>query len=474
MNTHETLATIWAQTGLPLEIASAAAIHEDGPGLPSSFHVDAAAAASIAASALAATALWQLRTGRQQQVTISRRHAAAEFRSEQFASVDGQPAPARWDDIAGLYPTQAGGWARLHTNFPHHRDGVLRLLGCEATRDAVAAAMLTRDAVAFETEAAAAGLAVSAMRDFAAWDAHPQSRAVPTQDLIAITRIGDAAPQPLPEGPRPLSGIRVLELVRVIAGPVGGRTLAAHGADVMNITAAHLPSVETLDVNRGKLSARLDLRQSADHATLERLITQSHVFVQGYRPGAIAGLGFGPQRAASLRPGLVYATLSAYGPAGPWSGRHGFDSLVQTASGFNAAEAEAFGQAAPRPLPAQALDHATGYLLATGIMAALHRQATIGGSWHVEVSLARTAHWLRSLGRVSDGFSAPAQTEADIADLFETTASPFGAIRALRHAAQLSETNPHWTRPSVPLGTHAASWPDQQAADKEKAMGSAP
>jgi crotonobetainyl-CoA:carnitine CoA-transferase CaiB-like acyl-CoA transferase len=459
MTSDEVLAQIWAQTGLDATALRAVALSGTGPGLPSSFCVGAAAAGSIAASGLAAAALWKLRTGRQQEVAVDLRHACAEFRSEHLASVDGAPAPARWDDIAGLYPTRGGGGARLHTNFPHHREGVIRLLGCAGSWQAVAAAMLERDAVTFETEAAEAGLAVSAMRSFAQWDAHPQGQAVRTQDLIAITRIGDAPPQKLPDGPRPLSGIRVLELVRVIAGPVGGRTLAAHGAEVMNITAAHLPSVETLDVNRGKLSAQLDLRESPGRVALEQLIAQSHIFVQGYRPGAVAGLGFGPERAAALRPGLVYATLSAYGPAGPWSGRHGFDSLVQTASGFNAAEAEAFGQAAPRPLPAQALDHATGYLLATGVMAALHRSATIGGSWHVEVSLARTAHWLRGLGRCADGLEAPAQTEADIADLFEVTASPFGTVRALRHAAMLSETPTYWTLPSVPLGTHAASWP---------------
>lgn len=459
MTSDDILAQIWAETGLDAGMPGAASLSGTDPCLPSSFHVGAAATASIAASALAAAALWKLRTGRQQEVAVDMRHACAEFRSEHFASLDGAPVPARWDEIAGLYPAEGEGWVRLHTNFPHHRAGVIRLLGCAANRDAVASALRERDAVAFETEAAEAGLAVSAMRSFAAWDAHPQGRAVPTRDLIAITQIGDAPPARLPDGPRPLSGVRVLELVRVIAGPVGGRTLAAHGADVMNITGPHLPSVETLDVNRGKLSAQLDLREPDGCAALERLIGHSDVFVQGYRPGAVAGLGFGPERAAALRPGLVYATLSAYGPAGPWSGRHGFDSLVQTASGFNAAEAEAFGQAAPRPLPAQALDHATGYLLATGVMAALHRRATIGGSWHVEVSLARTAHWLRSLGRVPEGVRAKAPAEADIADLFETTASPFGAVRALRHAAVLSETPPFWTRPSVPLGTHAASWP---------------
>eukprot|EP01037_Dinobryon_pediforme_P002635 gene2635-2675_t len=451
---------IWAQTGLDSDALSAVSLAGSGPGLPSSFCVEAAATASIAAAGLAATALWRLRTGRQQQVSVDTRHACAEFCSEHYVSVDNAPRPARWDDIAGLYQTKDGGWARLHTNFPHHREGVVRLLGCADTREAVAAAMRERDAVAFETEAARAGLAVSAMRSFEEWDSHPHSAAVPTRGLIDITRIGDAPPQALPEGPRPLSGVRVLELVRVIAGPVGGRCLAAHGAEVMNITAAHLPSVGTLDVNRGKLSAQIDLRQEAGRATLQQLIAGADVFVQGYRPGAIAGLGFDPLTASTLRPGLVCASLSAYGPAGPWSDRHGFDSLVQTATGFNAAEAEAFGQDSPRPLPAQALDHATGYLLAIGIMTALHRRATIGGSWHVEVSLARTAHWLRGLGRTPHRVSAKAQTEADIADLLETTASPFGTMRAIRHAAMLSETPAHWTRPSVPLGTHTASWPE--------------
>ena len=184
--------------------------------------------------------------------------------------------------------------------------------------------------------------------------------------LFTIERIGDAPPQPLPAGERPLAGIKVLDLTRVIAGPVCGRTLAAHGADVLNITAAHLPAMEALviDTGRGKLSAQLDLREAAAREA-PPVAAQADIFVQGYRPGAIAQYGFGAEEAARLRPGIVCVSLCAYGHEGPWAGRRGFDSLVQNANGLNVAEAEAAGEDKPWPLPCQALDHATGYLMAS-------------------------------------------------------------------------------------------------------------
>jgi crotonobetainyl-CoA:carnitine CoA-transferase CaiB-like acyl-CoA transferase len=365
--------------------------------------------------------------------------------------------------IAGLYPAGDGRWVRLHTNFPHHHTGTLALLGCDGTRVSVGRALLGWQALAFEDAAAAAGLPVTAARSFAEWDAHPQGHAVPMLDLVRVERIGDAPPEPLPRSDRPLGRVRVLELTRVIAGPVGGRTLAAHGADVMNVTRPGLPSYRIEDLGRGKLAAQVDLRMADGRAVLAGLLAAADVFVQGYRPGAIAGHGFSPEAATALRPGLVTASLSAYGDCGPWSGRRGFDSLVQTASGFNLAEAAAAGEIKPKPLPAQALDHATGYLLAAGIMTALYRRATVGGSWHVSVSLARTGHWLRGLGRVADGFSVADPSLVDIADLMETTPSGFGLMTAVRHSAVLDETPARWTRPSMPLGSHPAIWPERAA-----------
>ena len=458
MTAHLALASIWTGLDLPADALEAVTITGRDPALPSSFHVGAAAAASIAASGLAAAALWRLRTGRQQGVAVDYRHACAEFRSEHLLLLDGKEAYEAGGAVAGLYQTGDDCWVRVHANFPHHAAGVVALLGCVATRESVGHALRGWQAMAFEQAAAEAGLPVVAARGFAEWEAHPQAQAVPTLDLVRIAQIGDAPPEQLPLATRPLGGLRVLDLTRVIAGPVGGRTLAAHGADVMNVTGPGLPSYRTEDLGRGKLAVEIDLRTPDGKATLAGLIGQSDVFVQGYRPGAIAGLGFSPAAATALRPGLVTASLSAYGAAGPWSGRRGFDSLVQTASGFNFAEAAAAGETKPRPLPAQALDHATGYLLAAGIMAALHRRATQGGSWNVTVSLARTGHWLRGLGRVPNGFAVKLPDVADLADLMETTPSGFGAMTAVRHAAILDETPVRWSRPSMPPGSHKAVW----------------
>jgi crotonobetainyl-CoA:carnitine CoA-transferase CaiB-like acyl-CoA transferase len=456
----DVLAALWHGAGL-----DEAALRDIGftgaePVLPSSFAVGTAAQATIGAAALAAAELWRLRSGRRQHVSVDMRAAAIEFRSERYLRVDGKVPKDYFDAIAGLYRCGDGRWVRLHTNLPHHRSGLLELLGCDHDRAAVARTLQDWRGEDLEDAAAAAGLVVTACRSFAEWDAHPQGRALAHLPLFSIERIGDAPPQPLPAAARPLSNIKVLDLTRIIAGPVCGRTLAAHGADVLLVTAKHLPGMLPLiiDTGRGKLSTALDLRQADARDTLASLARDADVFVQGYRPGAIAAFGFSPQELAKLRPGIVYVSLCAYGYDGPWATRRGFDSLVQTASGFNAAEAEAFGDNEPRALPAQVLDHATGYLLAFAAMAALIGRAERGGSWHVRCSLAQTGHWLRRLGRI-DGAKCADPRSADVRDLMEEAPSGFGTLTAVRHAATLSETPPHWARPSVPLGAHAPAWP---------------
>jgi crotonobetainyl-CoA:carnitine CoA-transferase CaiB-like acyl-CoA transferase len=437
-------------------------IHFTGvePVLPSSFAVGTAAQATIGAAALAAAEVWRLRTGRRQNVSVDMRRAAIEFRSERYLRVDGKVPEDHHDAIAGIYRCGDGRWARLHTNLPHHCRGLLNLLGCEHDKKAVQRALDGWQAEALETAAAEAGLVVTACRSFAEWDRHPQGRAVAKLPLLSIEKIGDAPPKPLGPAHRPLAGIKVLDLTRIIAGPVCGRTLAVHGADVLLITASHLASMHPLviDTGRGKLSAAVDLREPSGRETLAALLRDADIFVQGYRPGAIAAYGFGPHEAVSLRPGIVYASLSAYGHDGPWAPRRGFDSLVQTASGFNSAEQESFALPQPQPLPAQVLDHATGYLLAFGVMAALTRRAAEGGSWHVRVSLAQTGYWLRQLDRIDD-VACPDPGFDDVTDCLEESASGFGRLMAVRHAAVMSETPPHWARPSVPLGTNVPAWP---------------
>ena len=369
----DVLIELWRDAGLDDDALENVAFTGSEPVLPSSFAVGTAAQATIGAAALAAAELWRLRTGRRQQVSVEMRDAAIEFRSERYLRVDGKDPDDHHDQIAGLYRCGDGRWARLHTNLPHHRDGLLRLLGCDHNKTAVQRALERWSAEKLETLAAEAGLVVTACRSFSEWDAHEQGRAVASLPLFIIDKIAEAPALHFAPALRPLSAIKVLELTHVIAGPVSGRVLAVHGADVLLVTAAHRPSMLPLviDTGRGKLSAQIDLRAPSGRQRLAELVREADVFIQGYRPGAVAAHGFGPEEIARLRPGIVYASLSAYGHEGPWALRRGFDSLVQTASGLNLAEAEAFGSSEPRALPAQALDHATGYLLAFAIMAAL-------------------------------------------------------------------------------------------------------
>lgn len=465
---QDALRQLWQAAGLDDAALPRVALVGAEPVLPSSFAVGTAAQASLAAGALAAAELGRLRNGVTQQLTVDMRHAALECCTHFL--IDGQ-ALQLWDKLAGLYPCGGddgengakGGWVRIHTNFAHHRDGALRLLGVPegsgAERADVQRALRGWSALDFEQAAAEAGLVVAALRSFDEWDAHPQGRAVALQPLLQWTRLGDAAPRPLPQllpDARPLHGLRVLDLTRILAGPVGTRALAAHGADVLLVNSPKLPNIEAIaETSRGKRSAWADLHDTADRQAFDALLRDAHVFVQGYRPGGLGALGYGAEALAERRPGIVVVSLSAYGSTGPWSQRRGFDSLVQTASGFNHAEAQAFGSGPPRALPMQILDHASGHLMALGACAALQRQQREGGSWHVQVSLAATGHWLRGLGRVADGFSAP---KPDFEPYLETTDSGFGRLTALRHAAQLSATPTGWERPSVPPGTHPLAW----------------
>jgi crotonobetainyl-CoA:carnitine CoA-transferase CaiB-like acyl-CoA transferase len=437
-----------------------AALTGQDPVQPSTYAVGTAAVASIAAAGVAAAAIHRARGGPAQRVSVDMAHALAEFHSERHMQVEGHDLH-EWDLIAGLYRCGDGRWIRLHTNHEHHRDAVLRVLGCAYDRDAVAAALRGREAAAMEDAIYAAGGVATMTRSLEEWAAHPQGAAVAALPPFVIERIGDAPPTPLPPlAARPLEGIRVLDLTKVIAGPVAARTLAAHGADVLHITAPHLPTLPALamDTGRGKRCASLDLRDPAQAATLRGLVAGADVFLQGYRPGAIAGWGFGPEALAALKPGIVCVSLSAFGHAGPWSGRRGFDSLVQNANGINEAERIAAGEDRPRPLPCQALDHASGYLLALGAMAALLRRAEEGGSWLVRVALAGTGEWIKRLGRVEGGLAAPGITDAT--PWMEDSDSGFGRMSAVRHGAILSRTPARWARPAMPLGSHDAVWSD--------------
>lgn len=458
------LGDLWRLGAMDEQALAFARLDGEEPMLPSSFRVSTAAQASLAASALAAAELRYARGWSRQRVAVDLRHAAAECCSH--FSLNGV-VPNLWDKLSGLYrcgPEGQGRWVRVHANFAHHRDGILRLLGLptgpDVDRALVQAALASWDAFELEEAAAHRGLVAAAVRSFEEWDLHPQGVAVSGLTLIEFEFLGDAPPRPLRalgRHERPLAGVRVLELTRIIAGPVGGRALAAQGADVLLVNSPHLPNIEAIaETSRGRLSAHVDLNEPTGVERLRRLAADAHVLVQSYRPGALAARGLSARQLAEVCPGLVYVSLSAYGSRGSWAERRGFDSLVQSATGFNMAEAQAAGSRTPKALPVQILDHATGLLLAFAAQAALLRQQREGGSWHVRLSLAQTAQWLRGLGRLPAGLDAP---KPSFDDLLEDSDTGFGRLVAVRHAAHMAETPSGFARPAMPPGTHEPAWP---------------
>src|SRR6267378_4401736 len=463
---REILTDLWALADGDPSALDAVTLTGEEPQLPSSFRVAAAAQASIAAAGLAAAQVWKLRSGQSQGVAVDMRHAVVECRSERYLRVDGKGSPMAWDAIAGIYKTRDRRFVRLHTNFRHHRDAVCEVLNCKPERDDVQTALMQWDGEAFETAAYAGGCVVALMRSHEEWSASPHAKALAELPLVWIEKIGEAAPKPWPKtwtegGDRPLAGVRVLDLSRVIAGPVAGRTLAVHGADVLLISGPDLPAIPwlTIDTGRGKLTSFVDLKREQGRDSLRDLLASADIFSQGYRPQALAALGFSPQDAARISAGIVYVSLSAYGHAGPWAERRGFDSLVQTATGFNHAEGQAAGVDGPKELPAQMLDHAAGYLMAFGAMMARARQSREGGSWHVRVSLAQTGRWLWNLGRVADGFKTEDLKADAVRPFVEEAPSGFGPLLSVSHSAVLSKTPAFWARPAMPLGSHPPQWP---------------
>ncbi|OAA25598.1 CoA-transferase family III [Frankia sp. EI5c] len=435
--------------------------------LPSLYRVTTLATASVAAAAVGAGRLLATRNAApagatpddQPAVEVDTRHASAAFRSERYLRVDGRGLPGPWDPISGYYRTADNRWIQLHCHFPHHRAGILELLDVPSDRSEVERAIGRFEAESLELELQAMGMCATMARDEDEWRSHRQARAVAELPTLEIDRIGDADPVALAPADLPAEGIRVLDMTRVVAGPVCGRTLAGYGAEVLRVSAAHLPEVRSLlvDTGFGKRNTFLNLRVAADARRLRELVSTADVVIQAYRPRALDRLGFGPDALARLSPGVVVATISTYGRSGPWSGLRGFDSLVQTASGVALAAGRAGGEDSPRPLPAEALDHATGYLAAYGVLAALARRAVEGGSWHVRTSLAQTGRWLQEMGH-HDTLASPDPTRDDALEFLRRLRSEFGELSYVAPPGTVDGRAPAWTMAPASLGTSPPGW----------------
>jgi crotonobetainyl-CoA:carnitine CoA-transferase CaiB-like acyl-CoA transferase len=433
------------------------------PVLATRFRVGQAAAAALVAVGAASDELWARRGGRPQRLAIDVRAAAASLLSFALQRAPGLDLARAAPPTVALYRTRDGGWVHLHGGFPHLHEGTLAELGCADDAEAIARAVAARDAQELEDALAGKGMCGARLRSAGEWRAHPQGLALGRVPVVELLRIGDADPTPVPgppardAGARPLSGVRVLDLTRVLAGPTCARTLAEHGADVLHVRSPHLPSIEpfVIDTNPGKRSAYLDLDRAEDAARLRELVRGADVFSQGYRGGAFARRGFSPEELAARRPGIVVASIDCYGHDGPWATRPGWEQLAQTATGM---AHEHGGTENASIVPAAVTDYTTGHLAALGVLVALALRARDGGSWHVRVSLARTAMWVMSLPRTPEGATPSGLDPAVVAAHQLTMETAWGPLTRLGPVLRMSETPPRWALPPAPLGTHAAQW----------------
>ena len=444
------------------------------PALDTRFFVDEAAASAIAASAVVAADIWTLRGGAEQEITIETREAGAGligFTLQRFTDADKAPDMRGQLQLAataahGFHKTRDGRFVFLHPSFPKSTKRLLKVLDCPDTPEDVAATMAKWNALDFENAVAAAGACAGLARTPEEWDASEQGRILATRPVVEVIKIGDSAPEPMPKGgDMPLSGVRVLDMTRVLAGPTCARTLAQYGADVLYLASPKLPASRGFlpDTNHGKLSAWLDLDEPDAREHLRELLRTADVFSQGYRTGAMERMGLGPAQMASLRPGIVYTSINCYGHEGPWRGRAGWEQLAQTVTGMAHVHGGAKG---PELQPGAVTDYTTGFLAAFGSLIALQRRALYGGSYLVRVSLCQTGMWVRGLGIAGEDRIERAQpfSDAEKDEFLISSNGGYGPMRHLRPPVRMASTPARWKRPVAQLGTHPAEWPSADAS----------
>jgi hypothetical protein len=452
--TRNFLTSLARGVGIASDVAANVTFSGSGD-LPSVFCVSDFAAAAIAAAGAAVGELVAAGSGTLPRVDVNRRLASLWFGWS--IRPEGWALAAPWDPIAGDYRA-ADGWIRLHTNAPHHRDAALSVLGVHADKSEVARAVGNWQADALEAAIVETQGCAAAMRSMAAWAMHVQGSSLDREPLLAGRATADTGQFTMSSTPdRPLQGVRILDLTRVLAGPVATRFLAGFGADVLRIDPPTWDEPSLVpDVTLGKRCARLDLHSAADRAVLIGLLRHADVLVHGYRSDALDNLGLDAATRRDIRPGLIDVSLNAYGWNGPWRNRRGFDSLVQMSSGIADAGMRLLGKDRPTPLPVQALDHATGYLMAAAVARGLTQRIAGGRGFEAHASLARTAQLLVSgpAGRTAGDLTSTA--EEDWSETIEAT--QFGPARRLRSPVTIGDSPMRWDRPAVKLGSSSPAW----------------
>lgn len=452
--------------GLP-DLWSSAALRFTGedPVVASPNAYGTATASALGAFSLAVAELWRMRTGQRQDIEIDLRRAVACGLRSVFLlrqSGHGFTVGGNGQKIDNFYPTADG--RRIYLlrmyDYPHLVPALLGVLRCPNDRDAIAEVASRWNAVELEEALAAARAIGVVSRTPEEWLAHPQGAWLAQRPGFEIQKIGDSQAEPLPEGDRPLAGLRVLDASHVIAGPATGRTLAEHGAEVLRVSAPHQPDSQqmVIDLGFGKRSAFIDLEQVEDARQLRELARSADIFIESWRPGAMERRKFSPRDLAALRPGIIYVSLSCYGNGGPWRERAGYEPIGQAACGLATREGT---PQAPRLAPTTTMnDYLAAYLAAAGTAAALVRRARDGGSYHVTTSLTQSSMWVLQQGQVpADALAGAPGLGAPLPDdWMARTASPFGLLDHTAPVAQLSRTPGFWARPPEPLGTSAPTW----------------
>lgn len=439
------------------------AVNGADPVLSTRFRLGETTADILLAIGVAVNDVWEVHKGERQNLEIRVEHAAAALQSYRYLALDHADINSQFrqqigrQGISTPHLTKDGRYLLPHMGLPHLARKIMDILDCEYELDSVIRAVARWDALELESAIAEVGACGAMVRTQEEWQSHAQGQILAAKPVIEITKIADSEPEPVPEGVRPLSGIRILDLTRILAGPTCGRTLAEHGADVLMVTARHLPQTQyfVVDTSHGKRTTFLDFNQAQQKKTLLKLVRQADVFSQGYRPGVLSRHGLSPQELAEIRPGIIYTSMNCYGYEGPFADRAGWEQLAQTVTGI-AAEQGAGHQ--PRLLPVAACDYTTGYLAAYGTLLALGRRAREGGSYHVRASLCQSGMFMQRQQRVDYEQEGMEIDHRLIDEILLTTSTPYGKMKHLGPFLKMSKTTPRWDLPSSPLGTHDAVW----------------
>jgi len=462
------------------------------PVLLSPFRIGEMAAGVHAAIGATVSKLWELQTGRRQQVTVNVTAAAASLRSVNYMHRLDLPPEAQDTQMQrgqlfmmDFFQTRDKRWIFIHAGRDHFHNAALEILKCAETPAAVANAVAQWDAGPLEDAFAAGGGMAVVARTSQEWNEHPQGSILKKLPAVEVIKIGDGPPMPLPGGDRPLAGVRVIDLTHVLSGPTCGRTLAEHGADVLRVDAPNDARMKVLnfiiDTAHGKRATFLDLKQEGDYQKMLALIAKADVFSENFRFGKLAKLGLSAEALAKMRPGIICTSMNCYGYEGPWRERPGMEQLGQASAGLSL---EQGGFKRPMLLPGAITDYTTGYLAAFGTLVALYRRAREGGSYRVRTSLTQSAMMLGRAPRVTLSPEELKQLETpgeepshgvilrdyglrlkrreismeEIERISETVDTPYGKIRRLAPIVKLSETPARWTLPPVPAGTHPPEW----------------